>query len=206
MVARDDPTRTSAPDRPYGMRTASTLMSDALPTAILIGLRGSGKSTLASLLASKLELPSRDLDLAVLARLGVASVEEAFRARGEPAFRDAESIELEAALAEPGVLALGGGTPFVVGAREAIEAAKRRGSTVVWIDAPDQVLAARIAAGRDRPALLGSDAAAEVAALRSQRQRTYRSLADLRVDTEAFTSEHAAAAILQCLRDRASSR
>jgi shikimate kinase len=201
MVARDDPTRTSAPDRPYGMRTASTLMSDALPTAILIGLRGSGKSTLASLLASKLELPSRDLDVAVLARLGVASVEEAFRARGEPAFRDAESIELEAALAEPG-----GGTPFVVGAREAIEAAKRRGSTVVWIDAPDQVLAARIAAGRDRPALLGSDAAAEVAALRSQRQRTYRALADLRVDTEAFTSEHAAAAILQCLRDRASSR
>ncbi len=181
-------------------------MSDTLPTAILLGLRGSGKSTLATLLASSLELPSRDLDVAVLARLGVASVEEAFRTRGEPAFRDAESIALQAALAEPGVLALGGGTPFVVGAREAIDDAKRRGSTVIWIDAPDSVLAARIAAGHDRPALLGSDAAAEVAALRSQRQRTYRALADLRVDTEAFTPEHAVAAILQSLRDRAASR
>ena len=98
------------------------------------------------------------------------------------------------------------GTPFVAGAREAIEAAKRRGSVVIWLDAPDSVLAARIAAGRDRPALLGTDPAAEVAELRSQRQRTYRSLADLRVDTEAFMPEHAVAAILQGLRDRAASR
>ena len=181
-------------------------MSDAFPTAILIGLRGSGKSTLAAALASSLELVWRDLDALVLQRLGLASVEDAFRSRGEPAFREAEAIALQEALQEPGVLALGGGTPFVTGAREAIEDAKRRGSVVIWLDAPDSVLAARIAAGRDRPALLGTDPAAEVAELRSQRQRTYRALADLRVDTEAFMPEHAVAAILQGLRDRAASR
>lgn len=181
-------------------------MSDTFPTAILIGLRGSGKSTLAADLASALGLAWRDLDGLVLRRLGVPSVEEAFQARGEPAFREAESIELGVALQEPGVLALGGGTPFVTGAREAIEAAKRRGSVVIWLDAPDSVLAARIAAGGDRPALLGTDPTTEVAELRSQRQRTYRALADLRVDTEAFTPPHAVAAILQSLRDRAASR
>lgn len=181
-------------------------MSDTFPTAILIGLRGSGKSTLAADLASALGLAWRDLDGLVLRRLGVPSVEKAFQARGEPAFREAESIELGVALQEPGVLALGGGTPFVTGAREAIEAAKRRGSVVIWLDAPDSVLAARIAAGGDRPALLGTDPTTEVAELRSQRQRTYRALADLRVDTEAFTPPHAVAAILQSLRDRAASR
>lgn len=177
-------------------------VNESAPIAILLGLRGSGKSTLAAGLATSLQRPWLDLDRAVLARLGVESVEEAFKRLGEPAFREAESVSLIEALQTPAVLALGGGTPFVAGAREAIEDAKRRGSVVIWADAPDHVLAARIAAGSDRPPLRGLDAAEEVATLRSERQRTYRALADLRIDTEAFPPAFAIEAIVRALRDR----
>ncbi|MGA0873384.1 MAG: shikimate kinase, partial [Phycisphaerales bacterium] len=76
------------------------------------------------------------------------------------------------------------------------------GSLVIWTDAPDPVRAARIAAGSDRPPLRGVDAAEEVATLRSERQRTYRALADLRIDTEAFPPAFAVEAILRALQDR----
>jgi shikimate kinase len=175
---------------------------DPAPIAILLGLRGSGKSTLSKSLATRLDRPWLDLDHAVLARLGVDSVAEAFSQLGEPAFREAEALSLAEAVRTPIVLALGGGTPFVVGGRELIEDAKRRGSLVIWTDAPDRVLAARIASGSDRPPLRGDDAAGEIALLRSERQRTYRALADLRIDTEAFPPVLAVEAILRALQDR----
>lgn len=177
-------------------------MIEPTPIAILIGLRGSGKSTLSKSLATRLGRPSLDLDQAVLARLGAATVTEAFDRFGEAAFRAAESISLAESLREPIVLSLGGGTPFVAGARDAIEGSKRRGSLVIWTDAPDRVLASRIASGSDRPPLRGDDAAAEIALLRAERQRTYRALADLRIDTEAFPPAFAIEAIRRALEDR----
>ncbi|QKK09395.1 MAG: hypothetical protein HND58_15335 [Planctomycetota bacterium] len=97
---------------------------------LLIGLRGSGKSTLGRLVAERLVADGlvaafSDLDDAVLARLGHATVAEAWNTLGEPAFRTAETAclrERVPAALDDGtpqvVVALGGGTPTAPGAAE----------------------------------------------------------------------------------------
>jgi shikimate kinase len=147
------------------------------PATVLIGLRGSGKTTLGRLLAARRGVPFIDLDDRTVAGSGHASVSAFFRSAGEPAFRAAESLALQAVLAAPegAVIALGGGTPTAPGAQEA--------------------LGARLAAAPgDRPLLMGTDFAQEAALLGERRLPLYRSIADA-VVTTAGDAEASLAAI-----------
>lgn len=79
---------------------------------ILVGLPGSGKSTLGKALARALKLPFRDLDTAIVDKLGM-SIPDVFNERGEAYFREQEALCLREILnaEEKVVLATGGGAP-----------------------------------------------------------------------------------------------
>lgn len=136
----------------------------------LVGLSGSGKTTVGHLLADQLGLPFLDTDAEIERRTGCA-VPQIFESAGEPAFRALEREVVAAACSlNAGVVATGGGAPLDGQSRQAM----RDAGVVLWLDAPDDELAARLASGgdADRP-LLSGGVGASLARLREQRQAAY---------------------------------
>ena len=156
------------------------------PLLLLIGLRCSGKTTLGEAVALSLGVTCQDLDALALARLGCASVSEAFERHGESEWRAAESASLLGVLEAPtlGVLSLGGGAATTPAAAAAIRSAQASRRAVVALLHPgEEELVRRLGRGRgDRPRLARDDAA-EVRRLSTDRLPLYRSLADASVDT-----------------------
>ena len=119
----------------------------------LAGFMGSGKTTAGSLLARQLGWHFVDLDTLIEKAVGLR-ITEIFERRGEPAFRQIEREQLEAALGraiahqEPTVLALGGGTVAQPGN---IELLREAGAAIVWLDCPLERLIARCALVTTRP-------------------------------------------------------
>jgi shikimate kinase len=149
---------------------------------VLIGLRASGKSSVAALLATRLGVPSVDLDDRTRVLSNRATVREAFAALGEARFRELEADALRAALAEPpSVLALGGGTPTAPGAAELLQAARATGRAfLVFLDPPLEALARRLSADAgDRPSLTGHGVVEEIAEIAARRRGPYAALAEL---------------------------
>lgn len=141
----------------------------------LIGMRGAGKTTLGRALAAELGSWFVDTDERFEARHG--PIAAFVRARGWPAFRDAERAVLGECLQAGVVVATGGGCVEDEGARRLL--AER--AFVVSLDAPADVLAARVA-GSDRPSLTGAPLTDEVPEVLARRRGSYRSLADRCVD------------------------
>ncbi|MBK7645359.1 MAG: shikimate kinase [Planctomycetes bacterium] len=181
----------------------------------LVGLRGSGKSTVGALLARELGRVFVDLDHE-LARLwysthpadsvardpgapagsGAAapSAGELLTRLGEPVFRELESRALAEVLErrEPLVLACGGGTVL----NEENRARLRGGAWVVWLEAPVEELARRLAGDpTPRPPLTeagrhagpaGAANLEELRQLRDAREAFYQDVAHLRIRTEGL--------------------
>ncbi len=114
---------------------------------------GSGKSTVGALLARQLGWRFDDLDARIEEHAGL-SIATIFERLGEPAFRQMEAEQIEAALGraaemrEPVVIALGGGTYAQPGRAERLRAA---GILVIWLDSPVELLLARCATMSNRP-------------------------------------------------------
>lgn len=162
---------------------------------VLMGLRASGKSTVGPLLARALGARFIDLDDRTRAILGAPSIRSAFESAGEPSFREAETRVLAEALREPaGVIALGGGTPTAPGAEELLRATRASGrTTIVFLDPPNETLAARLTASAgDRPSLTGRGVVEEIELVARERRERYAALADLRLreplDPDALVS------------------
>lgn len=150
-----------------------------------MGLRASGKTTLGPKLAARAGTPFADLDDRTLELLGHPTIADAWRALGEPGFRDAEARALRAALTEPrSVLALGGGTPTAPGAADLLRTNTHAGTiTLVYLHAPPDVLRARLREGdASRPSLTGGNMLDEIDAVYRARDPLYRELAGLVVD------------------------
>lgn len=158
------------------------------PRVLLIGLRGSGKSTVGPKLAAALGFDFVDLDVMTLARLGCATVEEAWRTCGVAAFREAECAALrEAVGATKCVIASGGGTPTAPGATALIhERAAHGGLRVVYLRGVPETLRKRLCASDDpnRPSLMGRDPIDEIEDVFAARDALYQSLADVVIDVD----------------------
>ena len=153
----------------------------------LIGYRASGKSTVGRLAAARLGWPFIDADSAVEEDLG-QPIRDVFAARGEAAFRAAESATLQRLLAGNTclVLATGGGAVLSEANRALLAA---RGGLVAYLHAPVEVLQARLRhhAGA-RPSLTGGAVADEVPALLALRDPLYRAIAGAVVDATRGTT------------------
>ncbi|MFA5592298.1 MAG: shikimate kinase [Micavibrio sp.] len=135
----------------------------------LTGLMGAGKTCLGEKLAERLGLPFVDADRVIEAEAG-QSIQTLFQTQGEAAFRDLEERVIARLLsAERRVISLGGGAVM----RPATEKIVREKSVSIWLDAPVEDLAARLAACGDRPLLKGGDPRAVLSALLEERRATY---------------------------------
>ena len=136
----------------------------------LIGYRGCGKSTLAPLLARRLQCEWVDADVVIEQQAG-CSIKEIFAREGEPGFRQ-----------DPLVIAAGGGAILNAQTRQLMRAA----GPVIWLQAPLEALAARIAGdattAERRPNLAGGGTA-EIAQMLAFREPLYRETATLTLDT-----------------------
>ena len=147
---------------------------------------GSGKTTIGGLLAARLQRSFVDVDDRIEAAAG-RRIAEIFDLRGEAAFRDLESRELDALLArakEPLVIALGGGAFAEAGNRERIA---RSGALTVFLECPLDVLRERCAQAAHRPLARDPDAFAR---LLEARAPAYRQ-ASVTVATGSGTPEEA---------------
>jgi shikimate kinase/3-dehydroquinate synthase len=142
-----------------------------VPDAIvLVGLSGTGKSTIGRLVARQLGRPLLDLDADIEEQAG-AHPATIIRDRGEASFREVEAAVLAQACEVPGaVIATGGGAVVDPLNRWRLWEA----GTVVWLDAPDEVLLARLTSHDEARPMLDGDAAGRLATLRSDRSPFYR--------------------------------
>lgn len=163
----------------------------------LCGLSGSGKSTVAPLLADRLrDCVALDTDAMIVADAGMP-IADIFAREGESGFREREARAVAAACAHRGaVVALGGGA---LERDETFEAVRRAG-VLVFLDAPDSVLTARLrAAGTEkRPLLAQSDA---LAGMRQRRAARFAQAA-VRIDTSTISPDAIAQQIERALAVR----
>ena len=167
---------------------------------LLIGPRGCGKTSIGRLAASICDRAFIDLDDRVVDLFAEPTVSSIWETHGEEAFRAAEVRALREVLAEDEqIIALGGGTPMIDAARELIQGEQAAGTVyVVYLSCPPDALIARLRAEPgDRPSLTGEDVAGEVAAVLTQREPTYRGLADKICETFGKDPQAVAAEILK---------
>jgi shikimate kinase len=147
---------------------------------VLIGLMGAGKTTVGRQCARQLQRDFVDTDDMVVLLAGMR-VEDVFRTRGEPGFRDLEREAVADACASPAplVIACGGGTVLDPENRRKLRAA----GVIVWLRAPVPVLAARVGDGATRP-LLAGDPSGALTRLEKLREPVYDAAAHRVVDTE----------------------
>ncbi|MEP7132561.1 MAG: thiamine phosphate synthase [Acidobacteriota bacterium] len=128
----------------------------------LVGFMGSGKTVIGRRVAERLGVPFVDLDEEVERTSGL-TVRALFESAGEAAFRERESIFLEATRSLPdAVVATGGGCYVQDRNRRAIASLGR----AVYLDVSMPVLLSRLEGKTDRPLFAGPEQAALLAAAR----------------------------------------
>ena len=119
-----------------------------MTTLVLIGPMGSGKTTYGRKLAKRLGLNFVDTDKTIAKAHG--PITEIFAQHGEEHFRNLETLALEAALEQGGVVATGGGVVLRQKNLDLI-----RDHTVIYLETSATHTANRLDSGR-RPLLAGS--------------------------------------------------
>jgi 3-dehydroquinate synthase len=152
----------------------------ALRRIVLIGLSGAGKTTVGRVLADRLGWRLVDMDTEIERRQG-RSIPEIFRDDGEPAFRAIEREVLADALATDRAVVSTGGGAVVSDDVWTGSWLAAPGTLPVLLDAPAEVLHARLLAqqaadptGAARPMLEGDDPLGRLAALKATRDPWYR--------------------------------
>ena len=141
-------------------------------TIVLIGPPAAGKTRLGKRLAARLGLPFRDTDAAIVAQHG--AIAEIFAEHGEPHFRALERAAVAAAIAEPGVVSLGGGAVLDPGTQSDLA-----NTRVVLLTVQPEAIAARLGSGK-RPLTTDLDSWKRIVA---SRMDLYTALADYTADT-----------------------
>ena len=155
---------------------------------------GAGKSTVGRALAARLHWDFEDTD-AIVTRAGGRAIEEIFRASGEGRFREAEWDALRSLHGRRNLVVATGGGLFLGIAQRAFVRAE---GFSCWLDAPLDVVAARVAQEAPRPLWTGDDALSRRAFF--ERRRAAYALADLRIDASAGGAEHLASLVATAKR------
>ena len=159
----------------------------------LIGPMGAGKSTIGRRLAASLDKEFVDADHALEQRTGV-DIPLIFELEGEAGFRKRESELLATLVMREGiVLATGGGV--VLSAQNRANLAEH--GFVIYLDAPIDLLVARVARDRHRPLMQTPDPQATMQELMRIRDPLYRESADLVVRSTHRSSRFVVREILQ---------
>lgn len=149
----------------------------------LYGMMGAGKSTVARRLGERLARRVADTD-EELRRWTGRPIPELFATHGEVGFRDLErQVVEELTRFQDLVLALGGGTVL----RDDNVASLLLTGVLVRLDAPEDVLVARLTAGQEaagRPLLDGGDVAGSVRGTLAARSARYAEVADVTLDAD----------------------
>ncbi|MHA8110809.1 shikimate kinase [Lactobacillaceae bacterium Melli_B4] len=163
----------------------------------LIGFMGSGKTTIANQLSQQLTLPLVDLDELIEERAGV-TIPEYFNQFGEPQFRELESNTLQEALAMPGILSTGGGTPIPIANQKLFN---KHEDPIILLDATDDTIQERLLAdGVESRPLFQKLGMAGILSLKHSRQETYEAIADYIIHVDDQTPDAIARSIVQQLK------
>ncbi|MFM2412659.1 MAG: hypothetical protein RLZZ587_992 [Actinomycetota bacterium] len=159
------------------------------PTAVLIGPPAAGKTRLGKAVARIFDVPFVDTDVRITEKHG--SIPEIFATHGEERFRQWEREEVVRALAEDGIVSLGGG---------AVENADTRRDLseqlVALISVSADAVEPRLANDK-RPLLDGIES---WKTLVERRQPLYDELATITVDTSVGPMDHHAERLAEMLR------
>ena len=139
---------------------------------VLVGPMGVGKTTIGKKLASSLGVPFRDTDSMFVARYG--DIPHYFAEHGEGAFRTHEEDIVAEAIAEPGVVATGGGAVLSEVTRQRLIR-----STVVYLSTDGTHMAKRLSQG-SRPLL--QNGLEDWKRIYDERKAIYASVADIEID------------------------
>ena len=177
--------------------TSSPDAALASRTIVLVGMMGAGKTSVGKRLADALELPFHDADEEIERAAG-RTIAEIFEQRGEAEFRDGERRVIARLLDQPPhVLATGGGAFCNPETREIVA----RKAVSVWLRAPPEVLARRVARKNTRPLLSGKDPRQALEDLLATREAAYRQ-ADLIIDSGEGPQQATVEAIINALKRR----
>lgn len=154
------------------------MMSSSEPplTLVLVGPMAAGKTSVGRKVARMLDVPFTDTDKRIAAAHG--PIPEIFASRGEQHFRELERDAVAAAVAEGGVISLGGGAVIDAGTRALLHR-----HPVVFLTVSAEAVERRIG-GAGRPLLAGEENPVERwRNIFEQRRGWYEEVADLTVDT-----------------------
>ncbi|NUW42340.1 shikimate kinase [Nonomuraea rhodomycinica] len=152
---------------------------------------GAGKTSAGRLISKALDLPLSDSDPFLRKRYGATAAQIA-ASEGADVLHQREAEHVLAELAgEPKVITAAASAVEDPRVREAL-----REAFVVWVDAPDAVLAQRMRSGDHRP-----DFAPSV--MRARREPYFREVADITFDVSTTTPEEVAEGTLRALRSPA---
>ena len=163
---------------------------------VLVGMMGAGKSSIGKALAARLHLPFVDSDAVIEARSG-RSIEEIFDTLGEDWFRQREQETIREILAdEPVVLGTGGGAFDDARTRACV----RQYGVSIWLQAPLQILAERLARRslKHRPLLRDGDPHVVLKHLMEKREAFYSS-ADITTPSRSVPKHEVVENILEAL-------
>ncbi|MEV1178892.1 shikimate kinase [Nonomuraea sp. NPDC049784] len=152
---------------------------------VVVGLMGSGKSRAGRLIAEALGLPFSDSDPFLKKRYGGSAAQIAARDGADTLHRYEADHVLHELAGEPEVIAAAASTVEDPRVREALGKA-----FVLWVDAPDEVLAQRMKSSDHRPDF-------DPAAMRARREPYFREVANLRCDVGTMLPEQVRDATLR---------
>jgi shikimate kinase len=165
-------------------RGTSIHMSKNKPV-VIVGLMGSGKTTVGRLISGLLGVPLSDSDPFLKATYGASAAEMAAR-EGAGVLHDREAEHVLSGLrGEPKVITAAASTVEYPEVRRAL-----RDAFVLWLDAPDEVLAERMRSSDHRPDFSPAE-------MRARREPFFREVADLTCDVSTTKPADIAAAALR---------
>ena len=159
-------------------------------------MMGAGKSSVGRCLNRRTGLALHDTDEIVEATFGM-SISEIFAKHGEKKFRTAETEALRRMRTEEQTIIITGGG--IVLRQENVEILRSQ-AVIVWLDADEETLFARLSKKQNRPLLQTKNPRKTFTQILGSRRPLYANIADVRVDTSVLTDEEVAVAILAKLK------